>query len=188
MQAACFGLSISPNLTASYDQEKKVIKLRWQNTDSRTTKFILQKSENNYNWADLYSIEISNFSESKIEKYTDQQPGPGTNYYRLRQIIDSNQIEYSPVIMVVMGQATGSWIIYPVPVLNLLQLQYTGSDPITGVISVFILNPYGKILLRLRTSSLSRSIKIPVSNLGKGFYDVRIMIGDKLVWNQRIVK
>jgi hypothetical protein len=165
-----------------------VIKLKWQNNDSRTTKFILQKSDNNYNWADLYSIEGNEFSESKIEKYIDKHPDPSTNYYRLKQIIDKDNIEFSAVIMVIMGHATNSWIIYPVPVMNLLNLQYTGSDPITGVISVFVLNPNGKILVRLRSSSLSRIIKVPVSNLGKGLYDVRIVIEDKVVWNQRIVK
>ncbi|MEO8770283.1 MAG: hypothetical protein ABI402_09370 [Ferruginibacter sp.] len=188
MHSICFGFTISPNLTAVYDQEKMVIKLSWQNNDERTTKFVLQKSDNNYNWTDLYTIEANEFSERKIEKYSDKHPDASTNYYRLKQIIDKDNIEFSQVIMVIMGQATNSWLIYPIPVTQLLNLQYTGSDPITDVISVFILNTYGKILVRLRSSSLSRSIKVPVANLGKGFYDVRIIIGDKIVWNQRFVK
>ena len=188
IKAACFGFTISPNLTAIYDQEKKVIKLRWQNNDPRTTKFVLQKSDNNYSWTDLYTIDANEFSDSKIEKYSDRHLDASTNYYRLKQVIDKDNIEFSQVIMVIMGQATNSWLIYPIPVTQLLNLQYTGSDPITGVISVFILNTYGKILVRLRSSSLSRSIKVPVANLGKGFYDVRIVIEDKVVWNQRFVK
>lgn len=188
IKAMCFATAISPNLTAVLDPEKKIIRLKWQNNDARTTRFVLQKSSNNYDWSDIYSIEASEFNDAKIEKYTDLHPDPSTNYYKLRQVIDKNNVEFSPAILVIMGQTTNSWIMYPVPVTTFLKLQYTGSEPITSVISVFILNSYGKILSRLRTSSLSRMINVPVANLGKAVYDVRIVILDKVVWNQRFVK
>ncbi len=188
MQATGFASAITPNLTAVYDPEKKIIKIKWQNNDPRTTGFVLQKSNNNYNWTDVYSIEASAFNDSKIEKYVDQQPDPTTNYYKLKQVIDKDNVEFSAVITVMMGQSTNSWIIYPVPVTSFLKLQYTGSEPITDVISVFILNSYGKILTRFRTSSLSRIISVPVSNLGKGIYDVRITLMNKVIWNQQFVK
>ncbi|MFT3910523.1 MAG: hypothetical protein QM737_13945 [Ferruginibacter sp.] len=188
MQATGFASAITPNLSAVYDAEKNVIKLKWQNNDPRTTGFVLQKSNNNYNWTDVYILEASAFSENKIEKYVDEHPDPTTNYYKLKQVIDKDNIEFSPVITVIMGQSTNSWVVYPVPVTSFLKLQYTGSEPITDAISVFILNSYGKILTRFRSSSLSRIISVPVSNLGKGIYGVRIMLMDKVIWNQQFVK
>jgi hypothetical protein len=188
INTSCFAMAVSTNLTAVYDQQKKQVKLKWQNIDARVVAFVLQRSADNNRWADLCKIEAADFSNTKIEKYTDQHPDPAKNYYRLKAILDNNKAEWSASIMVVMGQSTNSWIIYPVPVTTVLNLQYTGSETITGVISVFVQNTQGRIFNRLRTSSLNRNIQMPVANLGKGIYDVRIMINDEIVWNQRFVK
>jgi hypothetical protein len=75
-----------------------------------------------------------------------------------------------------------------VPVTNLLTLQYRGSKRITGVVNVSIQNVTGYTVTKIRSASLNTVIKIPVDNLGKGIYDVRIVIENEVVWNQRFVK
>lgn len=184
----CFSSIISSNLTASYDPKGMAVKLKWQNNDARIKAFVLQKSSDNYKWTDLTSISAASFSESKMEKYLDEHPDPNRNYYRLRMVIDANNEELSAPIMVMPGQSASSWVMFPVPVTSILNLQYTGSDPIKGVITVLIQNSNGRVLKRFRSSSLTRTIEIPVSNMGKGIYDVKIMVGTDYVWNQRFIK
>ncbi|MEO7524693.1 MAG: T9SS type A sorting domain-containing protein, partial [Ferruginibacter sp.] len=188
MHVISHAAALTPNLTAVFDPEKKLIILKWQNNDPRVTGFLLQKSNNNYDWTDVYLVEADLLSEGKIQKYTDVHPDPSINYYKLKQVIDKDHVEYSPVITVRMGLTANSWIIYPVPATTFLKLQYTGSELISNAISVIILNAYGKILIRFRSSSLNRIISVPVSSLGKGIYDVRIVIMNKVVWNQQFVK
>jgi hypothetical protein len=188
MHVVCFAARIAPNLTAVYDPQEKVVKLKWQNNNVNTNSFVLQRSADNNHWTDLYKVDAGELNEHKIEKYTDPQPDPNKNYYRLKMSSSSNKTEFSPSIMVIIGNPQGSWVMYPVPVITVLNLQYTGSDPIQGVVSVFIQNSQGKVLARLRSSSLVRTIQIPVTNLGRGIYDVKIVIMDKIVWNQRFVK
>jgi hypothetical protein len=77
---------------------------------------------------------------------------------------------------------------YPVPVGDVLTLQYKGTGKIEGVVNVYIQNMAGRVLTRLRSASLNTIIKIPVSNLGKGIYDIRIIVEDVTVWNQRFLK
>ena len=185
---ACFSAGISTNLTAVFDQQKRSVKLKWQNNDTRITAFVLQKSADNNKWNDIYTVETDVFSLDKIEKFTDDNPAPDKNYYRLEIILENNNKEISPLITVLMGEPAGSWVMFPVPVTSVLNLQYTGSEQIKGVITVFIQNAQGKVLMQTRSSSLNRVIQIPVSNLGKGIYDVRIMIENKIVWNQRFIK
>ena len=184
----CFANNITLNLTAVYDAQKKAVKLKWQNNETGIHTFILQRSADNNKWSDLYKIDSDELSSRKIEKFTDIHPDPAKNYYRLKLVVDQDHIEFSASIMIIIGEPQNSWIMYPVPVTSVLNLQYTGSDLITGVISVFIQNTQGRILTRLRYSSLNRTIEIPVTNLGRGIYDVRIMIMDKIVWNQRFLK
>ncbi len=188
MHTACFASIISPNLTAEYNSRKKIVYLKWQNADSRVNSFILQRSGDNKIWEDIYTLEAIKFKKKKQEKFSDLKPEPTKNYYRLKILLDDNEIEYSQSIMVIIGNPVNSWIMYPVPVRDVLNLQYNGSDAIQGVVSIFIQNMYGYILVRKRYSSLSRTIRLPVDNLGRGTYDIRIVINDEIVWNQRFVK
>ncbi len=188
LKAFSFDAHASTNLTAVSDPQRMTVKLKWQNLDAGINSFVLQRSADNNKWVDLYTIESNGFSANKIEKYTDQHPGRAKNFYRLKIINGNSNIEYSSPIIIILGQPNSSWAIFPVPVTTVLNLQYTGSEPIEGVISVFVQNSRGQVFHRVRCSSLSRSIQIPVSNLGKGIYDVRIMIGNENVWNQRFIK
>ena len=90
--------------------------------------------------------------------------------------------------MIVTGAVGSNWVIYPVPVGDILTLQYKGYEKIKGVVNVFIQNIAGRVITRLRSASLNTIIRIPVSNLGKGVYDIRIVVEDEVVWNQRFVK
>ena len=187
LHAACFASGISPNLTAEYNSRKNQVELKWQNIDQDVTTFVLERSSDNNSWKDIYTLRSDDFSKKKQEKFYDRSPGPAKNYYRLK-ISTTNDIEYSASIMVIIGSPSNSWILYPVPVRDVLNLQYNGSEAIKGVICIFIQNMYGYVLVRRRCSTLSRNIQVPVDNLGRGTYDVRIVINDEIVWNQRFVK
>ncbi|MBS1773672.1 MAG: hypothetical protein JST82_12510 [Bacteroidetes bacterium] len=187
MQIAGFAIAINPNLTAEYNSGQKRVELKWQNIDTRVTGFTLQRSADNNSWKDIYTLGPDEFSRKKQEKFFDRNPEPTKNYYRLK-MSTSDGLEYSASIMVIIGSTASSWIMYPVPVRDMLNLQYNGSESIKGVVSIFIQNMYGYVLTRKRCASLNRIIQVPVDNLGRGIYDVRIVINDEIVWNQRFVK
>ena len=138
----------SPNLTAEYNKRNKVVSIKWQNTESRVTAYILQRSADNNTWKDIYTVASAKFSKKKLEKFFDQYPQPTKNYYRLKMSMEGSVVEYSPTIVVIIGNTANSWVMYPVPVRDVLNLQYNGSDAISGVISIFIQNMHGYILLR----------------------------------------
>jgi hypothetical protein len=92
-------------------------------------------------------------------------------------------------VMVIIGETGNSWLMYPVPVGPVLTLQYNGTVAVTGVISIVIQSlASGTIFTRLRVASNTRLIQIPVANLGRGTYDIRIYINNQVVWNQRFIK
>lgn len=188
IQLHCFGSDISPNLTAEYSTRKKMVILKWQNANGQVSAFLLQRSDDNHNWKTIYSLEATDFTNKKVEKYADQNPSPAKNYYRLKMILLTNEIEYTRSIMVIIGSPVTNWILFPVPVRDVLNLQYNGSNAIQGVVGIFIQNSSGYVLIRKRFSSLNRNIQIPVDNLGRGAYDIRIVINDEIIWNQRFIK
>jgi len=172
-----------------YDPGKNAVSIKWQQKVTGIKKFIIQRSNNNSKWIDIAAIEAVDLPSGKQYQYFDKAPAAGQNYYRLKSVFDNNQNEYSLSVMVITGEKnSGDWIMYPVPVTNMLTLQYRGSQRINGVVNVFIQNVTGYTVTKVRSASLNTVIKIPVDNLGKGIYDVRIVIEDEVVWNQRFVK
>jgi len=177
----------SPGITVVYDTKKKAVMISWQQKTSGVKAFIIQRSNDNFGWTDITRIENTAFNSDKIWQYADINPGDGENYYRLQCIPPNGKATYSNSVMVITG-STGKWVMYPVPVGDVLTLQYRGVEKIPGVININIQTIQGKILTRLRCASYKTTIPVNVSNLGRGVYDIRIMIEDEIVWNQRFVK
>ena len=187
MLATGFAQVLSPNLTAEYDVNRKAVFLKWQHKDPRYTAYILQRSDDNITWKDIYILTADKFKKKKLERFTDKNIGHTKNFYRLKMQAGT-AYELSPSIMVIIGSTTSNWAMYPVPVRDVLNLQYNGSEPVRGVVGVIIQNINGYALIRKRYSSLNRIIQVPVDNLGRGIYDVRIVVNNKVIWNQRFAK
>lgn len=185
-QAAQFH-PLTTSLTAAYDAKKKAVLIKWQQKTTDVKRFIVQRSDDNFNWVDIASVENPQITASKTWQYTDVRPADGENYYRLQTVATNGRTVYSGSVMVITG-GSHSWVMYPVPVTDVLTLQYKGTEKITGVINIIIQNMQGYVLTRLRCASNTTIIRIPVSNLGKGVYDIRVTIEDEIVWNQRFVK
>ena len=177
-----------PEFTAVYDNRKHTVKIKWQSKSPDIKAFIIQRSSDNNGWADIALHQIKNSTENKIYYFEDSKPIAGENYYRLKCIDVNDKPEYTLGIMVIIGSSGYNWIMYPVPVRDVLTLQYRGLEIIRGVITVLIQGSSGKIITRVRSASLTKVIQIPVSNLGRGIYDVRIIVENEIIWNQRFVK
>lgn len=179
---------ISPGLTVVYEHKQQLVKLKWNHNDKQVVRYVLQRSADESRWAEVYSIKMDDPSQYKFISYYDNQVAAGKNYYRLKAILSNGSQEFTPSIMVIISKPGNSWLMYPVPVTDVLNLQYNGNALITGVISVVIRRMNGQVYHQLRFASSTRLIQVPVSNLGSGTYDVRIIVNNQVVWNQRFVK
>jgi hypothetical protein len=181
-------LKTAPGITAVYDGKRKAVVIKWQQKQAGIKSFVVQRSDDNSGWQDIALQQTVNFNPGKTYQFLDTKSAAGENYYRLKAVLQNGATEYSASVMVIVGPSATSWIMYPVPVREVLTLQYKGSEKIKGVVNVLIQNMIGTVLVRLRSASINSTIRIPVNNLGKGLYDIRITIEDEVVWNQRFVK
>lgn len=180
--------AIAPTLTVVYEHRRQLVKLKWHHGDKGIVRYFLQSSRDTYSWIIIAQIPVIPPQQDKFFSYTDTRVAAGKNYYRLKVVGADGSIKYSSSLMVIIGQPGKSWLIYPVPVKDVLNLQYNGNELIKGVITVIIQHINGRIFHKLRYASSARQVQIPVDNLGSGIYDIRIVINDEVVWNQRFVK
>jgi hypothetical protein len=188
LQFSSFSSSQLPEFTAVYNSRKKAVLIKWQHISPGVKTYILQRSKDNKTWADVALQKINPYGQNRSFYFEDRNFAAGENYYRLKYIFTDDKTANGTNVIVMIGSATNNWAIYPVPVTDLLTLEYRGSEPIRGVINVIIQQPTGKIFNKLRYASLSKQIKIPVNNLPKGIYDIRILVQDEVIWDQRFVK
>jgi len=183
-----FGANSLPALTAGFDSRKNAVVVKWENNSTDIKTYILQKRINNSGWSDI-AVEDPDQHKATVPFYFEEKkPAGGEYYYRLKCILYNGKTIYSLAILVIIPASTAGWVMYPVPVKDLLTLEYRGAENIKGVINVFIQQSSGRVITRLRSASVNRIIKIPVDNLGKGIYDIRIVVLGNIVWNQQFVK
>ena len=183
-----FGSNMVPEFTAVFDSRKNAVIIKGENKSTGLKTFIIQRSVNNISWSDIGLQAIDQNAAIKPFYFEDKKPSAGENYYRLKCVLINGKTEYSLSIMIIIASPVNNWIMYPVPVKDLLTLEYRGVAPIKGVINVFIQQSSGNIITRLRLSSLNKIINIPVDNLGRGIYDIRIIVQGEVMWNQRFIK
>ena len=176
-------------LTALFEKEKNVVKLRWQHDDATVSSYSVQRSDDNTSFKDISVKKTTDISEGEFMKFTDDKISPGKNYYRLKLNRGTMSALITPPVMVIQGNTENKWLMYPIHVDDVLNLQYAGSGALQGVITVIIQSvSSGTIFTKLRLASTSRNIQLPITNIGKGIYDIRIYVGNDVIWNQRFSK
>ena len=129
-----------PDFTAVYNARKKVVAIKWKHQDAGVKTYIVQKSTDNSVWTDIALQEVTRAEELRSFYFEEKKPVLGKNDYRLKCIYKDGKIEYSLIVTVQITSSNNSWVMYPVPVTELLTLEYRGSEPIQGVINVVIQN------------------------------------------------
>jgi hypothetical protein len=187
-QMESFSFSALPEFSAVYNPRKKTIIIKWHHSLPEIKTYVIQQSSNNKLWNDVALQEVTRPGELRSFYFEDTKPAQGKNDYRLKCIYKDGRIVYSIVVTVMIGSSADGWAMYPVPVTNLINLDYRGTETIKGVINILIQHPTGKVFIKLRYASLGRQFKIPVDNLPRGIYDIRIIVQNEVIWNQRFVK
>jgi len=178
-------------LNAEYEVRTSRVILDWNMiSHSAKTTYILLRSTDTKRWIEVASDKVlRNYSEEDVFDYDDGVNRDGKYFYRLK-IIDANNktIAFSNTVTVSTEVDKTSWVIYPNPVNDVLNLVCEGSNIIKGVINVTVQDVTGKIVIRFRAASTNRRLEIPVTQLRKGMYIVQISIMNEMVMNQKFIK
>lgn len=187
-QFSLFAQIPSTGITAVYENGTQQITIKWQHNNSAVVGYIIQKSENEVNWKELEKINLLSSLKYQFISFTDKNAFTGKNFYRLKLLFSNGAIGFSRVTTAIVGSSRNNWIMYPVPVKDVLNLQYNGTQLIQGIIGITIERSNGMVFHRLRYASSSRLIQIPVGNLGRGLYYISMHINQQLVWKKAFSK
>lgn len=166
------------------------VQLEWTaHHDKPNTWFTVQRSSNGIQFESLGNIPVDNNGRgNKLYRFTDDQPGTGTLYYRL-EIHEEARKQYSSTVSVKMKDAGLSINrIYPTRVSQTLTLELI--SPISQTVTLEIINSAGA-RLKVFTRSVNKdknTINLPVGTLSPGSYFLRILSPDTAPVVQSFVK
>ncbi len=183
-------LAILPVTFINFDgviQNGKAL-LSWSTANEINNKgFEVQKSTNGQTFTDIgFVAGHNNSSTVNSYAYTDVKVVSGANYYRLKQIDNNGNFDYSSVIK--LDYSAFDWNILGNPVSgnSWIQLQLDKSSEV----SIQIVSMTGNIIQTINKGKLSAgTYSIPINLTGKsaGLYVVRLMV-DGQPFSKKIVK
>ena len=168
------------------------VDLKWATlTEINASHFVIERSYNGSEFGDVATVmAFGNTTEEKTYQFADQNFANDKQviYYRLRQVDVDGKIDYSStrIIRFGKGQAVATILTFPNPVMSEVRItiptNWQGKK-----VNYEIVNANGQMVRKLETASSSQTETIDVSNLGRGFYVVRVnCLGETAV--QKIVK
>ena len=176
------------HIAASYDVAVDVITINWKNNEPCTQMFILQGTEDEEEWINLDTLyNTAEFYDREVS-WEYRKPLAGGGSYRLKAVTDDYNFTYSTPVFVKGKPSLFEWNVDDSSGNDKLILQYQGRGKIKGVINVVMQSLGGQVFFKSRLSSNARTIEIPIANLGKGKYDIRISVEGETIWRQRFKK
>lgn len=175
--------------TFNATRDGAVNKLKWAvNKEIGSAKFILQRSTDSKNFADIATIAEENKSiADKNYYYTDISPNKGVNYYRLKTIESNGQAKFS-AIKSVRNLGTADVSVYPNPVKESVSLVIV-SDA-TDKVNISITDINGKLVYNKNGYAVNKGenkLNMPANQLKNGTYVIKIQLMDDVVV-KRIIK
>ena len=155
--------------------------LQWQTAmESNNDHFEVQRSANAV--AFVFLTDVAGRGNSTVRQdyaTVDPSPYPGLNYYRLKQVDQDGNSQYSKIVTVNMAIANGASLsVYPNPAVHEIQLTLVSLRDVNGVLSLY--SSAGK-LIETRYASFTRGtnkLSWNVSRLSAGIYYFRVENSD----------
>lgn len=166
------GTIILPINLTSFDAHKngEVSQLAWITASEQNNKgFEIHRSKNGLNWTKIGFVESKALKgtnkSSLIYNYTDEQPLPGINYYRLKQTDLNGNFVFSKTVVVRFNNLTNVIAVYPNPTRDVVNIK-----GLQGGEMLYVLDFTGRRLLRQRAGKEME--KINLSQYGTGLYQI----------------
>lgn len=117
--------------------------------------------------------------------FTDRNPRPGVNYYRLRQVDFDGAFEYSPVVSVKAEGKEGGMALYPNPAGEYVEVSLP-AEWSEGETELFLRDVSGRVLRQMVFFNVDGPLRMSTEDLPGGYYTLQASNGRELL-SERVV-
>ncbi len=164
-------------------------RLQWKTSQEiNSARFEVERSEDAIHYIKIGSVEAAgNSSILTSYNFTDYQPAPGLNYYRLKQVDRDGRYEYTPSRLVRFDRIkTATITCYPNPTSGILNIQIPENNRQEALL-INISHTGGVVVVQYKISANGQTVRtVDLSRLPKGTYFIQVK-GDQLNIVERII-
>jgi hypothetical protein len=169
--------------------ELKTIKLKWSTaSEINNDYYSVERSGDAINFESIGTIDGSGSSATAHQySFVDEQPLPGVNYYRLKQVDFDGTSTYSSVQSTICTSQLGLFV-YPNPSHDVTHLQIQSSS--SKEVSCVVASMSGEIVLNevIKLSGPIDEILFDNSKVTPGIYDVMVFSCDQLLHTLLVIQ
>lgn len=167
-------LPVSLTAFSAFRQDNSAL-LEWSvAAQDELSSFTIERSADGSSFSTIGTVAATAYANTPDQYvFLDNDPLPGTNYYRLAVVDQDAAVTYSPIHSVNF-EASGLNVmltVYPNPVVGELHLAFTGSAG--GTIDLRLVNSQGQVI-RSMTATSAAALSIPMNGLARGIYFLQI--------------
>ncbi len=161
------------------------VQLDWKTaTELDNDYFLVQHSKNALDFENIDEVDgAGTTTEAQNYQVWDKNPYKGINYYRLKQVDNNGDFQYSDIQAVKINGQTVEVKVYPMPATDWLIVEM-GEEASPGRIQLF--NELGRLVLNEIADDDNFRWKLDIHHLPRGIYMIRIggetpMFTDKII-------
>lgn len=157
-------------------QKNEVIAVEWKvENESNILRYDIEKSVDGNSFSNVGTLAAVNGTANNYS-WTDNSPVANYNFYRIKSVDLNGKVNYTQIVKVFMGKASGDITVYPNPIVNgNVNLQLTNQP--AGIYNVRLLNPLGQVVLSKQITHTEGSSTETIKwnyNFARGVYQLEI--------------
>jgi transcription elongation factor Elf1 len=141
-------------------------------TEQNTSQYDIEWSADGLSFSKIGDVAaVGNSNSINNYSFNHNNPVSGFNYYKLKQIDQNGNYKYSAIVKVLYNKNIKQTIIAPNPVADVLNIVEPKAIFIN---TVEVYDAKGALLIRRTLNAEEQVYSVPVSNLAKGIYTLKI--------------
>ncbi len=165
------------------------VDLIWETeSESNNSHFVIERSADNRDFKAIGEVKGKGNSNTTTRySYSDKKPGPGKNYYRLKQVDLDGKTTFSEVIDITPRSAQQTIFLYPVPASSVINLRTTADKKETVTVSIIDRSGNVKGSYPRKLDKGENTLNFPISSLPTGNYLMQVK-SENLISKRSFIK
>jgi Metallo-peptidase family M12/Secretion system C-terminal sorting domain len=168
-------------------ERNNTVKLNWNVNEIDNHLYVVERSLDGERFSSIGEVAASTASGNNHSySFTDVRPFASKNYYRIKQVDKNGGYSYSKVITITIDGSIGSWVVYPNPTTEKVNL-FCNSNYNNMQIQIF--DAIGKLVF---TQTKEKAVKgevvtVSLSNLARGIYSIKLQANNAETTTKKII-
>jgi hypothetical protein len=163
------------------------VKLNWTVNEIDNHHYVVERSIDGVRFSSIGEVEASTLPGNEHSySFLDNNPFASKNYYRIKQVDKNGSYSYSKIISVTIDESLGSWVVYPNPTTDKVNL-FCNANYNNMQIEVY--DAIGKLIFSQTKEKANKGevISVSLNNLAKGVYSIKIQASNAATTTKKVL-